>query len=134
MKRRLKCVRKQRVTFFEHKVGSRGGDVIADICSGFVHAGSQVASLRDAAIELFPACEVNMWIKTQSVCVEQRQELPWHLQQSEKSCDFPVDKRHSIHNPSIIALSLNPMVFSRVCLSPFSVKLRLGIHLGQATR
>lgn len=62
-------------------LGSLGWDVVVNICSGLVHTGSQVASLRDAAVEMFPTSEVYMGVKTQSARVEQRQELTWDLQQ-----------------------------------------------------
>ena len=76
---RVRCVRGG---ISEFEIGSLGWDVVVNICAGFLHTGSQVTSLRNAAIELFSTSEIYMWVKTQSVCVEQRQELAWNLQQA----------------------------------------------------
>lgn len=51
---------------------SPGWDVVADIFSGFLHAGCQVASLRYSAIQLFLTSEVHPWVETQPVFVKQR--------------------------------------------------------------
>ncbi|TNN75460.1 hypothetical protein EYF80_014272 [Liparis tanakae] len=50
---------------------------------------SHVTSLRYAAIDQFPSSEVYMWVKTQSVRVEQRQKLTWHLSQKHDKVNFP---------------------------------------------
>lgn len=82
--------------FCNFRVGSLRWDVVVNVCTGLVHAGFQVPSLRDATIELFPASKVYMWVKTQTVCVEQRQELAWDLQQkhdkSESTCELTLNK------------------------------------------
>lgn len=55
------------------------GDVVVYICFGLCQTGSQVCSLRDPSVKQFSCLEVYMWVQTQSVCVEQEQELIWDL-------------------------------------------------------